>query len=368
MDVELEKLKSTADMFGEIDMQLAALESNAEISQNDIKTVKQAITSHEKNIHNRLNSFRKAVKSSHRDDDVVNFSPLPDSTLATLDTLIYEHLCIVGLGDVAELMDPINKNLEEEFQSKSFSFDKKQMENIAFEINQVKEWLKQGEEKVVYMLLTSPESPKIKKYSDYFLLSFHCKFFVTLMKDELGALDYLNWMYSIIRSSKGSEHHYLFQKFNSLVSLICQEIISNNSASSWSTIEELERNLDDLIVDSVFPQHKPIFFGNSPLAKLVEFGASAIAHHPRELRAFRWNPEDSLPVEVSTASLNPSHTVFVCPVTKEEIPSEAGIFLLPCKHLMSSDAVEMMRVASNLHCPYCKSRYSEGNIVPIELL
>lgn len=364
METEIEKLRGLADIFGDIDSELSALESKTEISQADLKATKQAMTSHEKIIHSRLNSFRKAVKLSHRDDDVVNFSPLPDSTLPTLDTLIYEHLYSVGLSDVAELMDKSKLTLSD----RAFNFNKSQMDTIALEINHVKEWLSHGEEKVVHALFTSQDTTKIKAYADYFLISFHCNFFVTLMKDESSALDYLNWMYGIIRSFNGCEQHYLSQKFDSLVSRICQEIVTDNYASIWSTIEELERSLDDLIVATVTAQHTPSLLNYSPLAKLVEFGATTIAQHPRELRAFRWEPEDSLPVEVSTVSLNPSHTVFVCPVTKEETPSKSGIFLLPCKHLMSSDALQMMNSAANMYCPYCKSRYSEGNVVPIELL
>lgn len=367
MDKEICEMKGAANIIGFIDAEISKLENKSNINGKDIMMAREKITMHEKSIHSHFLSIRKSMKRSYRDDDILRdqltlASPIP------IDTMIFEHLHTIGLGDVAEKMSA--KALSD-VSEKDLNYHPEVSTEITRQLNITKKWLDQSDEQIAKTLLSSEYSKTTHQLNDYFMLSLSRKFYLILTRDENDAIEYLNQIYTSIKQVKATKQNYTLESFDKLVSELCKNTVYIDRQSSWIIIERIERQLDDLIVKSSSPvtttQMK--LLGESTLAKVTAHGAFATALHSPKLKYITLVHDAPLPIDFSTTEQKPYHTVFVCPVTKEEASPETGIFLLPCKHLISAAAIKMMRGSSSgLVCPYCKLHYSENNIVSVELI
>lgn len=99
----------------------------------------------------------------------------------------------------------------------------------------------------------------------------------------------------------------------------------------------------------------------SPLLSVVRCGAAAL---PVLVKAARVSPnwrdvegDDALPVEVEIARDCRHHSVFTCPVSKEEASEGNGPMILPCGHVLSRQSIARLPRANNprFKCPYCPS-------------
>lgn len=100
---------------------------------------------------------------------------------------------------------------------------------------------------------------------------------------------------------------------------------------------------------------------DSPLFVAVVIGAIAL---PILMRFFtvlqfsrgEWSQKDELPVEVSLAPEQRFHSVFVCPVSREQGREDNPPMIMPCGHVVCRES--LMRLSKNggkFKCPYCPS-------------
>lgn len=99
----------------------------------------------------------------------------------------------------------------------------------------------------------------------------------------------------------------------------------------------------------------------SPLLSVIRCGAAAL---PLLVKAARVSPnwrdvegDDALPVEVEITRDCIHHSVFTCPVSKEEASEGNGPMILPCGHVLSRQSIARLPRANNprFKCPYCPS-------------
>lgn len=109
----------------------------------------------------------------------------------------------------------------------------------------------------------------------------------------------------------------------------------------------------------------------SPLLALVRCGTAAL---PVLAKAARVSPgwreqgvHDALPVEIAVDRDCRHHSVFTCPVSREEATEENGPQILPCGHVLSRESIQRLPRANNprFKCPYCPMEQLPTECEPI---
>lgn len=75
-------------------------------------------------------------------------------------------------------------------------------------------------------------------------------------------------------------------------------------------------------------------------------------------KGMQWTSKNELPVEIELPDALNFHPIFVCPVTKEQATEENPAMLLPCKHLISREALNHLGRRERMYrCPYCSHAF-----------
>jgi hypothetical protein len=98
----------------------------------------------------------------------------------------------------------------------------------------------------------------------------------------------------------------------------------------------------------------------SPLYSVIACGTIALPHLIRANRLLAaresWSERDELPVEVDLGRKYKYHSVFVCPVSREQSTENNPPYLLPCGHVLCKETVSRLpRGNARFKCPYCPS-------------
>lgn len=97
---------------------------------------------------------------------------------------------------------------------------------------------------------------------------------------------------------------------------------------------------------------------DSPL--YVAATAGAIALPPllkmqkiMESKRTEWTTENELSVEIPLPPSYQFHSIFVCPVSKEQTTDENPPMMMPCGHVIADDSLKRLSKGSRFKCPYC---------------
>lgn len=98
----------------------------------------------------------------------------------------------------------------------------------------------------------------------------------------------------------------------------------------------------------------------SPLYSVVACGTIALPHLIRATRLLAaresWSQRDELPVEIDLGKKYKYHSIFVCPVSREQSTESNPPYLLPCGHVLCKETVNRLpRGNARFKCPYCPS-------------
>lgn len=67
-----------------------------------------------------------------------------------------------------------------------------------------------------------------------------------------------------------------------------------------------------------------------------------------------WSQQDELPVEIPLQKENRYHSIFVCPVAKEQVTEDNPAMLLPCGHAICNESLnKIVKGNGRFKCPYC---------------
>uniref|UniRef100_A0A069DYV1 Putative e3 ubiquitin ligase n=1 Tax=Panstrongylus megistus TaxID=65343 RepID=A0A069DYV1_9HEMI len=66
-----------------------------------------------------------------------------------------------------------------------------------------------------------------------------------------------------------------------------------------------------------------------------------------------WNGKDELPIEIDLGPDKRFHSVFACPILKQQSTESNPPMRLVCGHVISRDALNKLAAANKLKCPYC---------------
>lgn len=100
----------------------------------------------------------------------------------------------------------------------------------------------------------------------------------------------------------------------------------------------------------------------SALTRCIRFGATSLPRIHRvmalmkERKGLEWSQQDELPVEIELSNDLRFHSVFVCPVLKQQTNEENPPMMLPCGHVICQEALTRLSKGQALvrfKCPYC---------------
>lgn len=96
----------------------------------------------------------------------------------------------------------------------------------------------------------------------------------------------------------------------------------------------------------------------SPLYIAVTAGAVALPYlikvqNLMRLKRGKWTTVEELPVEIPLPPSFNYHSIFVCPVSKEQATDSNPPMMLPCYHVICKDSLEKISNNQRFKCPYC---------------
>lgn len=96
----------------------------------------------------------------------------------------------------------------------------------------------------------------------------------------------------------------------------------------------------------------------SPLYTAVTAGCIALPTMQKlsqiqALRRTTWTTSAELPVEVPLPSAFHFHSIFVCPVSKEQSTDKNPPMMMPCGHVVARESLDRLSRNVRFKCPYC---------------
>ncbi|KAI4459762.1 macrophage erythroblast attacher-related [Holotrichia oblita] len=107
---------------------------------------------------------------------------------------------------------------------------------------------------------------------------------------------------------------------------------------------------------------------NSPLSICVNAGCIAIPAllNIKQIMKDRqvagiWNGKDELPIEIDLGSENRYHSMFACPILRQQSTESNPPMRLICGHVISRDALNKLCSGNKMKCPYCPMEQSPAD-------
>ncbi|KAH8700554.1 RMND5A protein [Talaromyces proteolyticus] len=66
-----------------------------------------------------------------------------------------------------------------------------------------------------------------------------------------------------------------------------------------------------------------------------------------------WTTQDELPVEIPLPHSYLFHSIFVCPVSKEQTTDQNPPMMMPCGHVIAQESLQRISKGNKFKCPYC---------------
>lgn len=66
-----------------------------------------------------------------------------------------------------------------------------------------------------------------------------------------------------------------------------------------------------------------------------------------------WNAKDELPIEIDVGPNARYHSIFACPILRQQTTDINPPMRLTCGHCISRDALSKLSPGHKLKCPYC---------------
>ncbi|KAF2813120.1 uncharacterized protein BDZ99DRAFT_382694 [Mytilinidion resinicola] len=66
-----------------------------------------------------------------------------------------------------------------------------------------------------------------------------------------------------------------------------------------------------------------------------------------------WTTQNELPVEIPLPPAYHFHSIFVCPVSKEQATDQNPPMMMPCGHVIAKESLDKISKGARFKCPYC---------------
>ncbi|KAH7889745.1 CTLH/CRA C-terminal to lish motif domain-containing protein [Phlebopus sp. FC_14] len=83
-------------------------------------------------------------------------------------------------------------------------------------------------------------------------------------------------------------------------------------------------------------------------------------------RKSEWSQSDELPIEIPLPPENRYHSIFACPVSKEQSTEQNPPMMMTCGHVITKESLQKLsKVNGRVKCPYCPTESMQGNALRI---
>ncbi|KAG2364500.1 CTLH/CRA C-terminal to lish motif domain-containing protein [Suillus spraguei] len=138
----------------------------------------------------------------------------------------------------------------------------------------------------------------------------------------------------------------------------------------------------DLASDSVHTDLEPLFakeyctnLGMSrqvPLRVIGDIGGGGAlariekARTVMKERKSEWSQTDELPIEIQLAPENRYHSIFACPVSKEQSTEQNPPMMMTCGHVITKESLQKLcKSNGRVKCPYCPTESTQANALQV---
>ncbi|KAI0126473.1 CTLH/CRA C-terminal to lish motif domain-containing protein [Xylariales sp. AK1849] len=136
---------------------------------------------------------------------------------------------------------------------------------------------------------------------------------------------------------------------------------SNLPASPYRSIFDIEMAFEE--VAASFTREFCSLLGlsaESPLYVAATAGAIALPQLMRFLNVVKgkgteWTTEQEMAFEIPLPKSMIYHSIFVCPVSKEQSTEENPPMMMPCGHVLARESLQKISKGNKFKCPYCPS-------------
>ncbi|KAF2476007.1 uncharacterized protein BDR25DRAFT_322362 [Lindgomyces ingoldianus] len=74
-----------------------------------------------------------------------------------------------------------------------------------------------------------------------------------------------------------------------------------------------------------------------------------------------WTTQNELPVEIPLPPSYHFHSIFVCPVSKEQSTDQNPPMMMPCGHVIAQESLDKLSKGARFKCPYCPGESHPGD-------
>ncbi|PVI08366.1 hypothetical protein DM02DRAFT_607787 [Periconia macrospinosa] len=111
---------------------------------------------------------------------------------------------------------------------------------------------------------------------------------------------------------------------------------------------------------------------DSPLYIAATAGAIALPHLLKlqsimEKTRTEWTTQNELPVEIPLPPSYHFHSIFVCPVSKEQSTDQNPPVMMPCGHVIAHESLHRLSKGGRFKCPYCPSESHPKDAIKVFL-
>lgn len=133
------------------------------------------------------------------------------------------------------------------------------------------------------------------------------------------------------------------------------------SSYQWEDIaQKFTRECCSLLGQSYeSPLHVTLLAGSQALPTLLKM-ATVLASKKQE-----WQLLKQLPVEIELSKEFQFHSIFACPVSKDQSTAENPPMLMPCCHVLCKQSLQKLAKNRSFKCPYCPAEVTMNQCKPI---
>jgi E3 ubiquitin-protein transferase RMND5 len=354
---------------------IAADPASAQITlakiQNPVKASFDGIFAGLKDIHGTHSKYARAL------DKIFKEKPLPSSEIdalssqpALVNRAIYLHLLREGLFDVAsqfhhEAAERQQSQQEADMKlgidskpSHPLGLDKTLSENMQSQFTNmyhILSELKENHNLQPAIDWARHNSTALESRGSNLEFELCCLRYVTLFlsSSDNGQMEALTYAQREFRRFNGRYLNEIQQLIAALafMSNLEESPYANrfNNPASWDEVAtSFTREFCSLLELSA----------DSPLYIATTAGAIALPtllklQAIQKQKRTEWTSQNELPVETPLPPSYQFHSIFVCPVSKEQTTDQNPPMMLPCCHVIAQESLQRLSKGAKFKCPYC---------------
>ncbi|KAI6039028.1 CTLH/CRA C-terminal to lish motif domain-containing protein [Pisolithus marmoratus] len=312
------------------------------------KDTKKEIDEKQKEIYNAIVRLGKALDKTFT-QPLPSYDPLftADDAKASLDAIVAIHFLRTGQFSAAEMfIQESGVTIDAEIRCKFEELHRILTALRMRDIDPALEWCSKNRK-----FLQSKSSP-LEFYlhrSRYIRLLLTCK-----PPDYQPAISYA----STILCKFYTEHTAELGRLMS-----CLAYLPPKSKLEHSPYADLASPTVHTDLESLFATEYCASLGMSrqvPLKVVGDIGAGGALARIEKARTVmkekksEWSQSDELPIEITLAPESRYHSIFACPVSKEQSTEQNPPMMMVCGHVITKDSLQKLsKVNGRVKCPYC---------------